>query len=129
MNTAINPELATLRDKVEAQDKELMAHAKEISELRGNIRQMDKMVNAVHHQFVWQLIVLVVTICGSIIGALTYQTHMIDKRFEHLEKRIELSEKNLNIRIDAVDKRIEITEKNLNARFEDLKQEVRAQRK
>jgi hypothetical protein len=118
-----------LRDKVEAQDKELMAHAKEISELRGNIRQMDKVVNAVHHQSVWQLIVLIITICGSVIGALTYQTHMIDKRLEHLERRIELSEKNLNIRIDAVEKRIEITEKNLNARFENLKQEVRAQRK
>ena len=47
----------------------------------------------------------------SIGGGLAYQTSMIEKRIEQVEKRIEQSEKNIT------------------ARFEDLRQEVRAQRK
>jgi len=62
--------------------------------------------------------VLVVSLCGAIVGGLAYQTTMIDKRIEQVEKRIE-----------QVEKRIELSEQHITARFEDLKQEVRAQRK
>ncbi|MGH9939721.1 MAG: hypothetical protein ACREAM_26065 [Blastocatellia bacterium] len=78
---------------------------------------------------IWQLIVLVISLCGAIVGGLAYQTTMIDKRIEQIEKRIELSEKNSAARIDELGKRIEQSEKNITARFEDLKQEIRAQRK
>ena len=136
MNAAINPEVVALREQVEANTKELMAQGKEISELRGNILQLDKTVRATAFQSIWQLIALIVSLCVSVIGCLVYQTHMIDKRFEQIdkrfeqidkrfeqvEKRIDTVERNLNIRFDAF-------EKNLNARFEDFKQEIRAQRK
>ncbi len=115
MSTTINPEITSLRERIEAQSRE-------IAELRGNIQQLDKIVSATTRQSIWQLIVLVVSLCGAVVGGLAYQTTMIDKRMEQIEKRIELTERNLNVRIDAV-------EKNLATRFEDLKQEVRAQRK
>jgi hypothetical protein len=58
---------------------------------------------------------------------------MIDKRLEQLEKRIDLSEKNMTARFEEfkqeVERRIDQSEKNMTARFEDLKHEVRAQRK
>ncbi|MGH9936764.1 MAG: hypothetical protein ACREAM_10995 [Blastocatellia bacterium] len=79
--------------------------------MRGNVQQLDKIVGATTRQSIWQLIVLVVSLCAAIVGGLAYQTAMIEKRIEQVEKRIEQSEKNIT------------------ARFDDLKQEVRAQRK
>ncbi len=55
MNTAINPELTALREKV---------------------------VSAATRQSIWQLIAMLVTLCGAIIGGLAYQTTMIDKRID-----------------------------------------------
>lgn len=122
MNSVINPEVAALREKVEAQGKELMTQAKEISELRGGLQQLDKIVGATTRQSIWLLIALVISLCGAIVGGLTYQTIMIDKRLEQIER-------NHNQRFEELEKRIEISEKNILTRFENLKQEVRAQRK
>ena len=104
MSATINPEIASLREKVEAQGSQ-------IAELRGSLQQLDKIVGVTTRQSIWQLIALVISLCAAIVGGLAYQTAMIDKRIEQVEKRIELSEKNMT------------------ARFDDLKQEVRAQRK
>ena len=115
MSTTINPEIAALRDKVEE-------HSKELAEMRGNLHQLDKIIGATVRQSIWQLIALIVTLLVAIGGGLAYQTSMIDKRIEQMEKRIEQSDKNMTARFEDI-------EKNLTARFEDLKQEVRAQRK
>src|SRR5437870_2308071 len=104
MSATFNPEIAALREKVEAQGKELY-------ELRGSVSQLDKIVAATTRQSIWQLIALIITLCLAISGGLAYQTTMIDKRIDQIEKRIEQSEKNII------------------SRFEDLKEEVRAQRK
>lgn len=104
MSTTVNPEIAALRDKVEE-------HGKELAEMRGTVHQLDKIIGATVRQSIWQLIALIVSLCLAIAGGLAYQTNVIDKRFEQIEKRIEQSEKNIT------------------GRFEDLKQEVRAQRK
>ena len=104
MSTTFNPEVAALR-------KEVGEYGKELAEMRGTVHQLDKIIGATVRQSIWQLIALIVSLCLAIAGGLAYQTSMIDKRFEQMEKRIEQSEKNII------------------ARFEDLKQEVRAQRK
>ncbi|MFY9609209.1 MAG: hypothetical protein WAU45_11430 [Blastocatellia bacterium] len=90
--------------------------------MRGSVHQLEKIIGATVRQSTWQLIALIVSLCLAIAGGLAYQTSMIDKRFEQIEKRIEQSEKNMSARFEDL-------EKNLTARFEDLKQEVRAQRK
>lgn len=113
MNTAVNPEFNALRDKVESQSIE-------IAELRGNVQQLDKIVSATTRQSIWQLIVLIISLCGAIVGGLAYQTTMIDKRIEQMERRLDLLERNLTTRIQS-------SEQNLNVRFEDFKQEIRAQ--
>ena len=104
MSTTFNPEIADLREKVEG-------CVKELAEMRGTVNQLNKIVSASVRQSIWQLIALIVTLLVAIGGGLAYQTSMIEKRIEQVEKRIEQSERNIT------------------ARFEDLKQEVRAQRK
>ena len=133
MSTTFNPEIAALRDKVEE-------HTKELAEMRGNLHQLDKIIGATVRQSIWQLIALIVTLLVAVGGGLAYQTSVIDQRFEQIEKRFELSDKNHSDRFEQIERRIEQSEKNMTgrfedfeknmtARFEDLKQEVRAQRK
>ena len=133
MSTTFNPEIAALRDKVEE-------HTKELAEMRGNLHQLDKIIGATVRQSIWQLIALIVTLLVAVGGGLAYQTSVIDKRFEQIERRFELSDKNHSDRFEQIERRIEQSEKNMTgrfedfeknmtARFEDLKQEVRAQRK
>ncbi|MGH9838516.1 MAG: hypothetical protein ACREEM_07020 [Blastocatellia bacterium] len=121
MNGTVSPEFTTLREKVESQEKILFAQGREISELRGSVQQIDKIVAATTRQSIWQLIALIATLSGTILGAMIYLTHTIDKRFEQIEK-------NQLLHREAIEKRIELSEKNMSARFEDLKQEVRNQR-
>ena len=90
---------------------------------------LNKIVSASVRQSVWQLIALIVSLCVTIAGGLAYQGNMIDKRFEQIEKRFEQSDKNFGQRFEQFEKRIEQFENNITARFENLKEEVRAQRK
>jgi peptidoglycan hydrolase CwlO-like protein len=122
MSTTLNPEIAALRDKVEE-------HGKELAEMRGTVNQLNKTIAATVRQSIWQLIALIVTLLVAIGGGLAYQTSMIDKRIEQIEKRFEQADKSFGDRFEQLEKRIEQSERNITARFEDLKQEVRAQRK
>ena len=118
MSRTFNPEIAELRDKVEGCIREL-------AELRGTVNQLNTTVHATMRQSIWQLIALIVSVCMTVGGGLAFQVHLFEKRFEQLDKRFEQVDK----RFEQVEKRIELSEKNISARFEDLKQEVRAQRK
>src|SRR4029453_5137036 len=122
MSTTLNPEIAALREKVEA-------HGKELAEMRGTVNQLNKIVSASVRQSVWQLSAVIVSLWVNIGGGLAYQGNMIEKRFEQIEKRFEQSDKNFGHRFEQLEKNIEQFEKNITARFEDLKEEVRAQRK
>ena len=130
MSATVNPEIAALREQVSQQGRD-------ISELRGGLQQIDKIVSATTRQSIWQLIALVISLSAAIVGGLAYQTNMIDKRIEQLERsvhnEIQQTDKNLRAQIEQSDKnlraQIEQTEKNMTTRFEDLKQEVRARRK
>ncbi len=129
MNGTVSPEFTTLREKVEANEKTLFAQGKELSELRGSVQQLDKIIAATTRQSIWQLIALIATLSGTILGAMIFLTNTIEKRFDQFEKRFEQIEKNQLLHREAIEKRIELSEKNMNARFEDLKQEVRNQRR
>jgi peptidoglycan hydrolase CwlO-like protein len=126
MSATSNPEIAALWKKVEQLDKE-------IAEFRASLDRLNKIVRANIRQAVWQSIALVISILIATVGGLAYQTSVLNKRFEQIEKRwkesdekfaarSELSEKNLNTHLEQ-------SEKNITARFEDLKQEVRAKHK
>ena len=80
MSTTVNPEIAALRDKVEE-------HGKQLAEMRGSVHQLSKIIGATVRQSIWQLIALIVSLCLAIAGGLAYQTNVIDRRFEQIEKR------------------------------------------
>ena len=122
MSATVNPEISALREKVETLSKE-------VSEFRGGQQQIDKIIRVTAHQSIWQLIALIVSLCFAIVGGLAYLTNTVDKRIDQVDRRIDQLEKRMDQRIDQVEKRIDQSEKNITARFEDLKQEVRAQRK
>ncbi|MGH9842794.1 MAG: hypothetical protein ACREEM_28970 [Blastocatellia bacterium] len=104
-------------------------HAKEIAELRGTVHQLDKTVNAASRQTIWQFIALLATLFIAIAGGLVYQTNMIDKRMELLERNQAIHYQALKEQNQVLKDQIIQIEKNMNARFEDLKQEVRANRR
>jgi predicted PurR-regulated permease PerM len=122
MSTTLNPEIAALRDKVEE-------HGKELAEMRGTVNQLNKIVSASVRQSIWQLIAVIVTLLVAIGGGLAYQTSAIDKRIEQMEKSSNMRFEMIEKQFEQVEKRVDQSEKNIIARFEDLKQEVRTQRK
>ena len=141
MHNIGTPEFIALKEKVDSHDVA-------IAEIRGSLQQLEKIVTATARQSVWQLIALVVTLSGVILGGFAYQSASLEKRFEQSERntnsrfdqmerntnsRFDQMERNFNERFDQMERsfnaRIEQSEKSINARFEDLKQEVRASRK
>lgn len=126
MSATSNPEIAALWKKVEQLDKE-------IAEVRASLDRLNKLVRANIRNAVWQSVALVISILVATVGGLAYQTSVLDKRFEQIERRrqesaerfaarSELAEKNLKLFLDR-------SEKERTAASDDLKQEVRAQRK
>jgi hypothetical protein len=66
-------------------------------------------------QTIWQFVIFTVTMAAILSGGIKYQT--------------DTWRSEMNARFDAVNQRMDQSERNLTTRFEDLKQEVRANRK
>ena len=126
MSTTVNPEIAALRDKIEE-------HGKQLAEIQASLNRLIKTVRASVHQAIWQAIALFISLCITIASGLAYQTSVLNYRFEQIERRWKESDKKLAERSklseDNLKTYLEQSERNIIARFEDLKQEVRAQRK
>jgi hypothetical protein len=126
MSATSNPEIAALWKKVEQLDKE-------IAEVRASLNRLNKIVRANIRQAVWQAIALLISICVATGGGLAYQTSVLNRRFEQIERqwkeadnkfveRSKLSEENLKTYLEQ-------SEKNRTTPSDNLKQEVRARRK
>jgi peptidoglycan hydrolase CwlO-like protein len=124
MSATSNPEIAALWKKVEQLDKE-------IAEIRASVDRLSKIVRGNLHQAVWQSVALVISICIAVVGGLAYQTSVLNKRFEQIEKRWKESDEKFAERSElsakTLNTHVEQSKKKITARFEDLKQEVRAQ--
>jgi hypothetical protein len=126
MSRTINPEIAALGKSVEHLGQE-------IAETRASLDRLNKIVRADIRQTVWQSVALVISILIATVGGLAYQTSVLNKRFEQIERRrqeaaerfaarSELAERNLKTFLDR-------SERNRTKASADLKQEVREQRK
>ena|SRR5581483_5018073 len=94
--------------KIETENRELRER---VLVLEAKHEEVSRKANSYTMQTTWQFIAFAITMVVTVLGAVYYQTNVIDKR------------------IDQVEKRLELVEKSLNARFEDLRQVVLADRK
>ncbi|MEK6407656.1 MAG: hypothetical protein AABN34_11890, partial [Acidobacteriota bacterium] len=119
-------EIAALWKKVEQLDKE-------IAEIRASLNRLNKIVRANIRQAVWQSIALFTSLCITVAGGLAYQTSVLNNRFEQMEKGWEESDKKFAERSRLSEENLktylEQSEKNRTTLSDNLKQEVRAQRK
>ena len=86
-----------------------------IAQMRGELDLLKSTARDTSRQTIWQFVIFTVTMAGILLGGIKYQADTL--RYE------------MDLRFDAMEKRIEQSEKNVISRFEDLKQEVRANRK
>ncbi|MEP7343127.1 MAG: hypothetical protein ABI977_35710 [Acidobacteriota bacterium] len=104
----INPQLnEVLQKQEEFQIK--------MARLEGEISELRRVATDTTRQTIWQFVIFTVTMAAILLGGIKYQTDTLRSE--------------MNARFDAVNQRMDQSERNLTARFEDLKQEVRANRK
>jgi hypothetical protein len=104
----INPQLKELEQKFEVLQIT-------VSQMRGELDEVKRTSGDTTRQTIWQFVIFTVTMAAILLGGIKYQTDTLRNE--------------MNVRFDAMNQRIEQSEKNITARFEDLKQEVRANRK
>jgi hypothetical protein len=104
----INPQLKEVLQKQEEFQIKMARLEGEISELR-------RVATDTTRQTIWQFVIFTVTMAAILSGGIKYQT--------------DTWRSEMNARFDAVNQRMDQSERNLTTRFEDLKQEVRANRK
>jgi uncharacterized protein YPO0396 len=112
---AINPELSDLRQKYETLLEKYADLSANLARTQGEVAEIKRVSTSYSLQTVWQLIGFAAVMAGVMIGGIYYQTNALRNEF--------------NARFDAQQQQLQQVEKNMNARFEDLKQEVRANRK
>jgi len=111
----INPQL---KDVLQKQEEFQIKMAR----IEGKIGELRRVATDTTRRTIWQFVIFTVTMAAILLGDIKYQT---DTLRSEMNARFD----SVNSRFDAVNQRIDQTEKNLTARFEDLKQEVRANRK
>jgi chaperonin cofactor prefoldin len=100
----VNPEPSELKLKYE--------------ELSVRVAKIEGQVSDATKQTIWQFVIFTVTMAGLLLGAVGYQTSVLEKRFD---AKFEVLDK----RLDNVEKRMDSIERNLD----DLNKELRTQRK
>ncbi|MEO6726144.1 MAG: hypothetical protein ABIU20_00790 [Blastocatellia bacterium] len=86
-----------------------------MARIEGEIGELRRVATDTTRQTIWQFVIFTVTMAAILLGGIKYQTDTLRSE--------------MNARFEAVNQRLDQSEKNLAARFEDLKQEVRANRK
>lgn len=107
--------------KIETEHRELRERVL-VLVLEAKHEEVSRKANSFAVQTTWQFLSFAITMVVTVLGAVYYQTTVLDKRIDQVEKRLEQ-------RIDQLDGKINGVEKSLNARFEDLRQVVLADRK
>jgi hypothetical protein len=90
--------------------------------VRGEFEELRRTGRDTTRQTIWQFIIFTITMAAVVLGGLKYQAGV-------LRKEMDIRFNAMNDRFETMERRIEQSEKNILVRFEDLKQEVRANRK
>jgi len=119
---AINPEVRDLREKYETLLEKYVEPSASLSRTQGEVAEIKRVSTSFSQQTIWQLLGFAVVMAGVMITGIYYQTNALRNETNALRNE-------MNLRFAAQQQQIIQLEKNLTARFEDLKQEVRANRK
>ena len=125
MSTTHSPEVAALGKSVEQLGKE-------IAETRASLDRLNNTVRANVRNAIWQSVALVISILIATVGGLAYQTSVLNKRFEQIERDRQESEEKFAASSELAEKNFKpssIDPRETEPVSADLKQEVRAQRK
>jgi hypothetical protein len=115
----INPQLKEVERKVEDLRDTVFQMRGEIDAIKHNTRDLTR-------QTIWQFVIFTVTMGAILLGGIKYQT---DTLRNEMNLRFDAQQRETSARFEALEQRVVQSEKNITARFEDLKQEVRANRK
>jgi len=115
----INPQLNEVERKLEELKSTVFQMRGEVDAIKLNTRDNSR-------QTIWQFVIFTVTMGAILIGGIKHQT---DNIRNEMNIRFDAQRQEINARFEAMEKRIGQSEQNMTARFEDLKQEVRANRK
>ena len=113
MSAMINPEVTEIRQRQEAQGRE-------IAEMRGTMLQISKYLSEVSRQATLQIAAIVITLCLTMAGGLYFQTNSINRQIEQIDKRVEALEKRMD--------RLEIRQDRVEQNLSELIKELRTQR-
>ncbi len=123
---AINPDLRDLQNKYEELFLKYVDLKSDLSKTQGEVTEIKRVSTSFSQQTIWQLLGFAIVMASVMTGGIYYQTQALrnemNLRFEAQQQQMIQLEKNLNTQLASF-------EKNINTRFEDLKQEVRANRK
>lgn len=114
----VNPEITDLRERYNDLQAKYERLTERVAKTEGRVSDNTK-------QTIWQFAIFMIGMATLVFAILNYQTSMIERRFEDLNKRAGAGETNLNGRLDTIERRMDRIEKNLD----DLNKELRAQRK
>jgi hypothetical protein len=104
----INPQLKEILHKQEVFEIKM-------ARIEGELGELRRVATDTTRQTIWQFVIFTITMAAILLGGSKYQTDTLRSE--------------MNTRFDAVNQRLDQSERNLTTRFEDLKQEVRANRK
>ena len=121
---------------IQAQLHQLRTQLTDVSERQARseatIEQLNKSIAAGTRMTILQFIGFVVVMAGTLLGTMYWATGLLEKRIEQTEKRMEVMEKNFNERMSQMERnvndRMSQSDRNLNARFDDLKQVILSKR-
>jgi predicted nucleic acid-binding Zn-ribbon protein len=105
----INPEITELREKYETLQSKYELLNERLSRAEGRVSDAAK-------QTIWQFVVFMVGIGGLIVGLVNYQTNVLDKRFDAVNRHIEQGQKDLGVRLERVERNLDELNKELRAR-------------
>ena len=123
---AINPDLRELQNKYADLLMKYADLKSDLSKTQGEVAEIKRVSTSFSQQTIWQLLGFAIVMASVMIGGIYYQTQALRNEFN---PKLDSIQKQMDMRFEAQQRKINQLEENLKARFEDLKQEVRTNRK
>lgn len=110
----VNQEILELREKYELLQSKYELVSERLARVEGRVTDAAR-------QTIWQFVIFMVGVGGLIIGLVNYQTSVLDKRFDEINRRIEQMHTDTNSRLGDTNTRLERVERLLDELNKELR--------